>query len=74
MWGKGEFEAGYLDSGDVQEAITAANQIGDDTLTHDWISPRQYTHGTSAQRMKWFQQGYNSGDASQCNTGAEAFR
>ncbi len=68
VWAKGEFEAGYLDDGDVQEAINAANQIGDDTLTHNTISPRQYTHGTSAQRMKWFKQGYDAGDPAQCDT------
>ena len=67
-WGKGEFDAGYLDDGDSQEAINAANQIGDDTLTHNTVSPRQYTHGTSAQRMKWFKQGFTTGDPSQCNT------
>lgn len=67
-WGKGEFDAGYLDNGDSQEAINAANQIGDDTLTHNTVSPRQYTHGTSAQRMKWFKQGFTTGDPSQCDT------
>jgi len=69
MWGKGEFDAGYLDDGDVQEAIVAANAIGDDTLSHNSLSPRQYTHGTSAQRMQWFKQGYQSTDVSQCDTG-----
>ena len=53
----------------MDEAINAANQIGDDTLTHNTISPRQYTHGTSAQRMKWFKTGYQSTDVSQCDTG-----
>jgi len=67
-WAKGEFDAGFLDNGDTDEAINAANQIGDDTLTHNTISPRQYTHGTSAQRMKWFKQGLTTGDPSQCNT------
>ena len=67
-WGKGEFEKGFLDSTDVSEAITAANQIGDDTLTRGSVSPRQYTHGTSAQRMKWFKQGYTTGDPAQCDT------
>ena len=67
MWARGEQQ--YLDSGDVQEAINAANQIGDDTLTHNTISPRQYTHGTSAQRMQWFKTGMNSTDVSQCDTG-----
>ena len=69
MWGKGEFDAGYLEDGDTQEAINAANQIGDDTLTHGSISPRQYTHGTSAQRMQWFKTGLQATDVSQCDTG-----
>jgi uncharacterized protein len=67
-WAHGEFEKGYLDNGDADEAINAANQIGDDTLTRGTVSPRQYTHGTSAQRMKWFKQGYTTGDPGQCNT------
>ncbi|HVY51344.1 MAG TPA: neutral zinc metallopeptidase [Devosia sp.] len=67
MWAKGEQQ--YLDNGDVEEAINAANQIGDDTLTHNSISPRQYTHGTSAQRMQWFKTGINATDVSQCDTG-----
>jgi predicted metalloprotease len=69
MWGKGEFDKGFLEDGDTQEAINAANQIGDDTLTHGQISPRQYTHGTSAQRMQWFRTGFQSTDVSQCDTG-----
>ena len=68
VWGKDEFEKGFLDSGDVEEAINAANQIGDDTLTRGSVSPRQFTHGTSAQRMKWFKQGYTTGDPDQCDT------
>jgi uncharacterized protein len=69
MWGKGEFDAGYLEDGDTQEAIVAANQIGDDTLSHDQLAPRQYTHGTSAQRMQWFKTGLQATDVSQCDTG-----
>ena len=65
-WAKGEQQ--YLENGDVEEAINAANQIGDDTLTRGTVSPRQYTHGTSAQRMKWFKQGYTTGDPAQCDT------
>ena len=62
--------ARYLDNGDVEEAINAANQIGDDTLTRNHGSvAAQYTHGTSAQRMKWFKTGYQSTDVSQCDTG-----
>ena len=67
MWAKGEQQ--YLDNGDVGEAINAANQIGDDTLTHNSISPRQYTHGTSEQRMHWFKTGMQATDVSQCDTG-----
>ncbi len=69
MWGKGELDKGYLDDGDTQEAITAANAIGDDTLTHGQISSRQYTHGTSAQRMQWLKTGLQATDVSQCDTG-----
>ncbi|MEQ1770437.1 MAG: neutral zinc metallopeptidase, partial [Devosia sp.] len=54
-WAKGEFQAGYLESGDVDEAINAANQIGDDRLTGGRIPPSQYTPGTAAQRKEWFQ-------------------
>jgi hypothetical protein len=64
VWASGEQQ--YLDNGDVAEAINAANQIGDDTLSHDTLSPRQYTHGTSAQRMQWFKQGYATADPAQC--------
>ena len=67
MWATGEQK--YLDNGDVDEAIKAANQIGDDTLTRNTISPRQYTHGTSAQRMQWFKTGLQATDVSQCDTG-----
>jgi uncharacterized protein len=67
-WGKGEFEAGYLETGDVEEAINAARQIGDDRLTGGRVPPSQYTHGTSAQRQKWFKQGYDSGDPASCDT------
>jgi predicted metalloprotease len=67
MWAKGEQQ--YLENGDVEEAINAANQIGDDTLTHGSVSPRQYTHGTSAQRMQWFKTGFSATDISQCDTG-----
>jgi predicted metalloprotease len=67
-WARAEFEQGFLETGDVEEAINAANQIGDDTLTGGSISPRQYTHGTSEQRMKWFRQGYNTGDPAKCDT------
>jgi predicted metalloprotease len=67
-WAKGEFEKGFLEDGDVNEAINAANQIGDDRLTGGQVPPSQYTHGTSAQRMEWFRRGYETGDPAKCDT------
>jgi len=70
-WANYEGQQNFLDNGDTQEAITAANQIGDDTLQREFqgrVSPREFTHGTSAQRMKWFQKGLQSGDPAACDT------
>ena len=67
-WAKAEFERGFLESGDLDEAMNAANQIGDDRLTGGRVPSSQFTHGTSEQRMQWFRQGYESGDPAQCDT------
>jgi predicted metalloprotease len=67
-WAKGEFEQGFLEDGDLNEAMNAANQIGDDRLTGGRVPSSQFTHGTSEQRMRWFRQGYESGDPAQCDT------
>jgi predicted metalloprotease len=67
-WAKGEFERGFLEDGDVNEAMNAANQIGDDRLTGGRVPSTQFTHGTSEQRMRWFRQGYETGDPAQCDT------
>jgi uncharacterized protein len=69
-WARGEFEQGFLDTGDLDEAMNAANQIGDDRLTGGRIPSTQFTHGTSAQRMEWFRRGYESGDPARCDTSA----
>jgi predicted metalloprotease len=68
VWAKGEFEQGFLEDGDFNEAINAANQIGDDRLTGGRVPSSQFTHGTSAQRMEWFRRGYESGNPAQCDT------
>jgi predicted metalloprotease len=60
-----------LEPGDIEEALNAANAIGDDKLqkqSQGYIVPDAFTHGTSAQRMKWFKKGYESGDITQGNT------
>ncbi len=60
-----------IDPNDIQEALTAANAIGDDRLQKEYqgtITPDSFTHGTSAQRMYWFKKGYDTGDINQGNT------
>jgi uncharacterized protein len=54
-----------LEDGDIEEALRAANAIGDDRLqkeTTGQVVPDAFTHGTSAQRMKWFKKGFDTGD------------
>ncbi len=60
-----------LDPGDIEEALTAASAIGDDRLqkqARGYVTPDSFTHGTSAQRMKWFKKGYETGDMKQGDT------
>ncbi|WP_313537991.1 neutral zinc metallopeptidase, partial [Enterococcus sp.] len=60
-----------LEAGDIEEAITAANAIGDDTLQKEYqgyVVPDSFTHGTSAQRVAWFNRGYQYGDLSHGDT------
>jgi hypothetical protein len=64
-------QLGTLEAGDVQEAMNAAEQIGDDTLQSEAgqvVRPDAFTHGTSEQRQRWFYTGYESGDLGTCNT------
>jgi predicted metalloprotease len=60
-----------LEQGDVEEALNAATQIGDDTLqrkSQGTVVPETFTHGTSAQRVSWFKRGFQTGSVDQCNT------
>ena len=60
-----------LEQGDVEEALNAASQIGDDTLqrrSEGTEVPESFTHGSSAQRVAWFKRGLQSGSVAQCNT------
>ena len=71
IWGKFTQQKGILQAGDLEEALNAAQQIGDDTLqkrTQGYVVPDSFNHGTSAQRMKWFKQGFESGKLSDCDT------
>jgi predicted metalloprotease len=61
----------YLDEGDIEEALSAAQSVGDDAIqkrTRGYVQPDSFTHGTSRQRMEWFMKGYRSGDMSQHDT------
>lgn len=63
-----------LEEGDIEEALSAANAVGDDALqqkTQGRVVPDSFTHGTSAQRMYWFKKGYTTGDVNQGDTFAE---
>ncbi len=60
-----------LEPGDVEEALAAAAGVGDDRLqkqTRGYVVPDSFTHGSSAQRMRWFSRGMQSGDPAQCDT------
>ena len=60
-----------LEPGDIEEALTAANAIGDDRLQKEsqgYVVPESFTHGTSQQRMYWFKKGYQTGDMNQGDT------
>lgn len=60
-----------LEEGDIEEALNAANAIGDDRLqkqSQGYVVPDAFTHGTSEQRMRWFKKGYTSGDFNQGDT------
>jgi uncharacterized protein len=62
---------GWLEQGDLEEALKAASQIGDDNLqrqSQGMVVPESFTHGTSAQRVSWFRRGFEGGDMRQCNT------
>ena len=61
----------YLEAGDIEEALSAANAVGDDAIqskTSGQVQPDTFTHGTSEQRMYWFKKGYNSGNIKQGDT------
>ena len=60
-----------LESGDIEEGLNAATAIGDDTLqrqTRGTVVPESFTHGSSAQRVRWFKRGVETGDLRQCDT------
>jgi predicted metalloprotease len=60
-----------IEPGEIEQAITAASAIGDDKLQQEargYARPDSFTHGSSAQRVRWFKVGIESGDPNRCNT------
>ena len=71
VWGHYAKQRNLLEPGDVEAGLAAAAAIGDDRLqqrSQGHVSPESFTHGSSAQRVRWFRAGLDSGDVSQCNT------
>jgi len=66
VWGHTARSNLAIDDADLREALQAAHAIGDDTLGQR--NERSFTHGSSAQRMRWFRRGFDTGDARQCDT------
>jgi uncharacterized protein len=71
VWGHSAAARGKLEPGDVESGIAAATAVGDDRIqqqSRGYVVPESFTHGSSAQRVRWFKVGLQSGDIRQCNT------
>ena len=72
IWARHSQQAkNWLDQSDIESAINAAQQIGDDTLQRQQtgtVRPDAFTHGSSAQRVRWFSQGLKTGSVQACDT------
>ncbi|MEX0344974.1 MAG: neutral zinc metallopeptidase [Rhizobiaceae bacterium] len=71
IWAHFTAQKGLLERGDLEEALNAAKQIGDDTLqkrTQGYVVPESFNHGTSRQRQTWFVRGLESGKLTACDT------
>jgi len=68
---RAQYQDLILEKGDLEEALNAANAIGDDTLqkqAQGYVVPDSFTHGTSAERVQWFRKGMDSGQVSACES------
>jgi uncharacterized protein len=71
VWARSTYDRGILESGDLQEGLTAAAAVGDDRIqsqAQGRIDPESFTHGTSEQRAHWLQTGFDSGKLESCDT------
>lgn len=74
VWGHSTSQRNLLDAGEVQQGLNAASAVGDDRLQRmstGHVNPDSFTHGSSQQRMDWFQKGFTTGDLRACNTFAQ---
>jgi predicted metalloprotease len=74
VWGHSTEQRSLLEAGEVQQGLDAAAAVGDDHLqrmSSGHVNPDSFTHGSSQQRMDWFQRGFTSGDVKACNTFAQ---
>ncbi|MBH0236352.1 KPN_02809 family neutral zinc metallopeptidase [Methylobrevis albus] len=71
IWAADAERKGLLETGDLEEALNAATQIGDDAIqkrTQGYVVPESFNHGTSEQRRRWFQTGFDRGEMTACDT------
>ncbi len=71
VWGHSTQQRKILEDGDVQAGLNAAAAVGDDRLqkaSGHLVNQKSFTHGSSAQRVEWFQKGFTTGDVNACNT------
>ena len=71
VWGHSTQQRNLLDPGDVDSGLKAAAAVGDDRIqrmSRGTVNPETFTHGSSAQRMQWFQRGFQDGSIAACNT------
>ncbi len=71
IWAHDEEKRGFLEVGDIDEALNAAAQVGDDAIqerSQGYVVPESFNHGTSEQRSRWFKRGYNRGTLDACDT------
>jgi uncharacterized protein len=71
VWGASYQAKGGLEAGDLEEGMRAAAAVGDDRIqkmSQGYVNPEGFTHGSSAQRQRWFNQGFRTGDPKQCDT------
>jgi len=71
VWARHVEELGYLEEGDLEEALNAASAVGDDRIqkqTQGYVVPDSFTHGTSEQRNRWFYKGFQTGNLDNWDT------